>query len=646
MRLHKVSLENYRFFENQEFDFKGKNVLLYGENGSGKSSLFYALNKFFQYYKNPINAKENIKKAKNIFVSDEKLPKITMTFDDGNIELTESGISNEAHKTDISTIGETKLFLTYKDIYRLNNLFKKELTYLEFKELFEALFYSELHDNFKSLEESLARIKEFIKENRADFEDKVNEIIKTILDFNETWTYELEHIAKIDSIDKDVLPNMYDTVYYLSSEYESNLGSRIEDLKLYFGFYESLSFERSEIGEALSKLESIAEEISHYTEENNRYEDAIVINNKELIESNGELDGLLETLNPTTEFAALWNQCRSHTASINQQINSKLASLKDKINELLIFLGANIKIEAISQKDYIKFDIDFIFGKVVQSVDFTLKYQDKTLDNHSENLNEAKISALNTAIYFSSVLEKQPQFPVLVLDDLLISLDMNNREKVLELLLNQTYFGENYQIIIFTHDRAFFEMARYKFDFMQKNKWHHIEMFLDEANGYEKAFVKNHEGYLELAKGHFKNKDYPATANYLRKEVEKIFSEKLNLNKLESVVELARKAENHKKFEKMFAPLITALHAFSNCEHIPPDKKEEKCKEFASKVLVAVEAVQNIAQEHDFYDINGIKDKILNPQSHYDSSEPLYKKELEDAIKAIESLQTSIGEII
>ena len=60
MRLHKVSLENYRFFENQEFDFKGKNVLLYGENGSGKSSLFYALNKFFQYYKNPNIAKENI----------------------------------------------------------------------------------------------------------------------------------------------------------------------------------------------------------------------------------------------------------------------------------------------------------------------------------------------------------------------------------------------------------------------------------------------------------------------------------------------------------------------------------------------------------------------------------------------------------
>ena len=184
MRLYKVNLENYRFFENQEFDFKGKNVLLYGENGSGKSSLFYALNKFFQYYKNPTNAKETIKKAKNIFVSSKKLPKIIMTFDDGNIELTESGINNEAHKIDISTIGETKLFLTYKDIYRLNNLFKKELTYIEFKELFEALFYSDLHDKFESLEENRENIKAFIKENRAEFEEKVNAIVKTILNFN------------------------------------------------------------------------------------------------------------------------------------------------------------------------------------------------------------------------------------------------------------------------------------------------------------------------------------------------------------------------------------------------------------------------------------------------------------------------------
>lgn len=637
MRLHKVSLENYRFFENQEFDFKGKNVLLYGENGSGKSSLFYALNKFFQYYKNPNIAKENIQKAKNIFLVNDELPKITLTFDDGNIELTESGLNSEAHKTDISTIGETKLFLTYKDIYRLNNLFKKELTYFEFKELFEALFYSDIHYKFESFEENLEQIKEFIKENRSDFEDKVNEIIKTILSFQNNWIKELE--PKEDH---------YDKVFYISSEYESKFNSRIEGLKLYFGFYESLSFERSEVQEALSKLESIAEEISHYTEENDRYEDVVVINNKELIESNGELDGLLETLNSATEFAAFWNQCQSHTASINQQINSKLASLQDKINELLVFLGANIKIEAISQKDYIKFDIDFIFGKVVQSVDFTLKYQDKTLDNHSENLNEAKISALNTAIYFSSVLEKQPQYPILVLDDLLISLDMSNREKVLELLLNPTYFGENYQIIIFTHDRAFFEMAKKKFDFVQKDKWHDVEMFLDldATSGIEKAFVKNHQGYLELAKGHFQNKDYPATANYLRKEVEKIFSEKMNLNKLESVVELARKAGNHKKFEKMFVPLLTALQAFSHCEEIPADKKEEKCKEFANSVLAAVVAIQNIAQEDDFYDINGIKDKILNPQSHYDASEPLYKKELEDAIKAIENLQASIGEII
>ena len=49
MRLAKIELKDFRGFpQRQAFDLAGgKNLLLYGENGSGKSSVFRALQEFF-----------------------------------------------------------------------------------------------------------------------------------------------------------------------------------------------------------------------------------------------------------------------------------------------------------------------------------------------------------------------------------------------------------------------------------------------------------------------------------------------------------------------------------------------------------------------------------------------------------------------
>ena len=70
----------------------------------------------------------------------------------------------------------------------------------------------------------------------------------------------------------------------------------------------------------------------------------------------------------------------------------------------------------------------------------------------------------------------------------------------------------------------------------------------------------------------------------------------------------------------------------------------EKCLEFANVILNAVESVQNIINENSFHDINGIKDRILNPQSHDDTTTVLYKKELMEAIKLVEKLTEEFSE--
>ncbi|WP_431198740.1 AAA family ATPase [Mucilaginibacter sp. P25] len=48
-KIRKLILQNFKFFlGNHELDFERKNVLLYGENGSGKSSIYWALYTFLQ----------------------------------------------------------------------------------------------------------------------------------------------------------------------------------------------------------------------------------------------------------------------------------------------------------------------------------------------------------------------------------------------------------------------------------------------------------------------------------------------------------------------------------------------------------------------------------------------------------------------
>lgn len=64
MRITEIIIKNYRAFYGEhhiDLDKDGKNLMLYGENGSGKSSLFTALKDFFLSSVQPLKeVKENI----------------------------------------------------------------------------------------------------------------------------------------------------------------------------------------------------------------------------------------------------------------------------------------------------------------------------------------------------------------------------------------------------------------------------------------------------------------------------------------------------------------------------------------------------------------------------------------------------------
>jgi AAA15 family ATPase/GTPase len=78
-KIKEIKIQNFKAFQKEQvFPINGKNVLVYGNNGSGKSSLFWALYTFLQ---------------SSIKTSDDEIRKYFLNFDEGN-QLTNQSLKN------------------------------------------------------------------------------------------------------------------------------------------------------------------------------------------------------------------------------------------------------------------------------------------------------------------------------------------------------------------------------------------------------------------------------------------------------------------------------------------------------------------------------------------------------------------------
>lgn len=50
MKIKKIELKNFKFHKNLDFEIHKQNCLIYGENGTGKSSIYEALYSVFKIY--------------------------------------------------------------------------------------------------------------------------------------------------------------------------------------------------------------------------------------------------------------------------------------------------------------------------------------------------------------------------------------------------------------------------------------------------------------------------------------------------------------------------------------------------------------------------------------------------------------------
>lgn len=126
MRISCIEIKDFRAFSGEPFTIDltahGKNLLVYGENGSGKSSLYLALKNFLEC----ATKKHNILDSpfRNIFVNtDGGFIKLTLNDDAADkrtsVEVYEwSHTKNETDKPLILEADKTKGFIDYKALLR------------------------------------------------------------------------------------------------------------------------------------------------------------------------------------------------------------------------------------------------------------------------------------------------------------------------------------------------------------------------------------------------------------------------------------------------------------------------------------------------------------------------------------------------
>ena len=227
-------------------------------------------------------------------------------------------------------------------------------------------------------------------------------------------------------------------------------------------------------------------------------------------------------------------------------------------------------------------------------------------------LNEARLSAIAIAIRLAILkeryIEKAPK--IMVLDDLLLSLDLGNRSALLKILLKK--YTSLYQLIILTHDRVFFNsVLKHLTDDDRKNNWRILEMYETENGNKKVPKVVTYQSSLSKAYAYFKGDNYPidynACGNNQRQALEEIFKEQIK----------AYSMRNEKN-----ELINTNGLMIGEC------------------IVRAREMYKNIGFDTDLLDELDIhREQSLNPSSHHNPQSNFYKSEIKRTFEIIELLQ-------
>ena len=511
-KIKTIKINNFKFFTNNiPLELEGKHLLLFGENGSGKSSIYWALYNIFQaaikdtitdfqkYFKHPDNSEESLI---NIYAE----PNITNGVEDYNSFIEVETTDNKTYRVsqlDTAINGDTEAievtmasdFLNYKVLYKFQDFWNGEQI--------------DLADIF------VGYILPYIKFTSFEIRDKQ-------------------------------LSNAYEMWQEIRKGPGTTTNSKGKIIQVYKHSEEYRSFQR--------------------------------------------FSGHFE------------NEMRSLIDFIN-------ANAPEILNELGYSIDFHLEYEPHTHhKKDVKYECAPF--KIVLKI---TSYLGKTISIHRPQsfLNEAKFTAIAIAIRLA-VLKKRINtetsvLKFIVFDDIMISLDMNNRDKLIEYLLSdKNIFTKNYQLLFLTHDKNLYDFLYFKIKKLDSlDNWKRKGMFIGKDEEKEYPIIIDSEiEFIDKAKKHFEANDYVAASIYIRKELEKIVRERLPDE---------RKYESDGKF-------LSLQNLW--------DKMNERYNAVNKPIP---EEINSLFKESKLF--------VLNPQAHYQNySFPIYKIELEKAFKLIDKL--------
>ena len=222
--------------------------------------------------------------------------------------------------------------------------------------------------------------------------------------------------------------------------------------------------------------------------------------------------------------------------------------------------------------------------------------------------NEAKLTCASLALRLA-ILGTKPTFgvdyaSVLLIDDMLISLDMCYRRKIIDVILHHS---EKRQLVILTHDRSFFSLVQSAIEKKKDLKqWKMLELCYDEEAPVPSPKLIECSDLIDKSWMFYYRREYPACANTLRRAYENVLK-----RILPSKYVYAEKMDNQESPYLNLNGLIDKMNKFrGECEGFP-------------------ELAPNL---------NNDRRLILNPFSHDDLDTPLFKSELRDSIQQLEML--------
>lgn len=507
--INRIHICGFKAFPNDfELQLEGKNLLMYGENGSGKSSIYYALHCMFQAPLKTDAGKKYFDPA-----SEQHLKNLNNLDADSKIWIDFDGRHPFIYNIDKEGYQFTLLGGKHPLPAQINGCFVNH----------QFLFH---FFNFRN-SQRINLFPVFIKDILPFCKDD-----NTGLHIGEMYD---EITASIIKKGRHIHPDYISNIEYFNKAVKKV----VEDINIYASDRYNESFKDEDDNELVIRLryDSNFDKPEDDTNEYWLKYDNII----ELVKENGE-------------------------------IKERKSSYK-KLNEPFIGLEISEKMP------------DGNLRKIVKPHTY---------------FNEAKLTAIALSVRFALLnIEKPADGRFLALDDMLISLDMSNRAKVVDFLLK---ISDKYKIYLFTHDKMFFEYFKHK---TKKNQdaWVYKEIYMD----YDKTpYIRNSEDYLGQAEHYIKQHEYEIAGNFLRKEAE--------------------------AFCKNFLPKKKQLTG--DFAHLDLNGLIMNCKDYAAESGVIDISIFNELDEHRKF--------ILNPSSHDSYDVAKYGHEVKRCLQTLRKLREII----